>query len=327
VRALVRTPAKAAALRDLGCELVEGDLSDEDALRAAIKGCDTVIHGAAVYEIGVSDARAEDLEDANVRGTERVLGAALAVGVTKAVYVSTVAVFGNTRGEVADEQWTRPAGLAFTSVYERTKAQAHARAQELYARGLPLVTVQPGTVYGPGDTSDLGDVLDKLLTGKLPLLPFPELGVTPVHRDDVAAGILLALDKGVTGESYVLAGEPLRMRDADRRGEGPRAVRPRRRSAARLPRQPARGPQLLRRRHLLGPQRQGAGGARLDLPPPPRGPRHPVPVVRHLWRGAGPTYRAQIRAGRALGPPRGRPWRDARAPSRRPARPPTRGCG
>jgi dihydroflavonol-4-reductase len=213
VRALVRTPSKAAALTSIGCELVEGDLSDEDALRSAIKGCDTVVHGAAVYEIGVTAARAEALVDANVRGTERILGAALAVGVRKAVYVSTVAIFGNTRGEIADENWERPAGLGFTSVYEQTKVQAHARAMELSARGLPLVTVQPGTVYGPGDTSDLGDILDKLLTGKLPLLPFPELGITPVHRDDVAAGILLALDKGVNGESYVLAGEPLRMRE------------------------------------------------------------------------------------------------------------------
>jgi dihydroflavonol-4-reductase len=213
VRALVRTPSKAGQLTELGCELVEGDLSDEDALRTAIKGCSAVIHGAAVYEIGVTASRAEALVDANVRGTERVLGAALAVGVQRAVYVSTVAIFGNTQGAVADEQWERPAGLGFTSVYEQTKVQAHARAQDLSAQGLPLVTVQPGTVYGPGDTSELGDVLSKLLNGTLPLLPFPDLGITPVHRDDVAAGILLALDKGVNGESYVLAGEPLRMRE------------------------------------------------------------------------------------------------------------------
>jgi dihydroflavonol-4-reductase len=213
VRALVRTPAKAGTLRALGCELVEGDLSDEAALRTALEGCDAVVHAAALYEIGVPEDRRTALVDANVCGTERVLGAALAAGVSRAVYVSTVAVFGDTGGEIADEQWQRPQGQAFTSVYEQTKVEAHQRAQEICSRGLPLVTVQPGVVYGPGDTSEVGGLFDRLLKGQLPLVPFADLGVTPVHRDDVAAGILLALDKGVAGESYVLAGEPTRMGD------------------------------------------------------------------------------------------------------------------
>lgn len=213
VRALVRTPAKATALTALGCELVPGDLSDETVLAAACLGVDAVIHGAAVYEVGVPADRRAALVDANVGGTERVLGAALASGVPKAVYISTVAVFGDTGGRVADETWVRPEGSTYTSVYEETKVIAHRRAHEIAARGLPLVTVQPGVVYGPGDPSTFGDLLSRFLAGKLPVLPFPELGITPVHRDDVAAGVLLALDKGAPGESYVLAGTPLRMRD------------------------------------------------------------------------------------------------------------------
>jgi nucleoside-diphosphate-sugar epimerase len=213
VRALVRTPARAGALRELGCELVEGDLSDEAALQEACRGMQGVVHAAAVYEVGVPEDRRHELNDANVGGTERVLGAALAAGVTRAVYVSTVAVFGNTRGQVADEQWVRPDGGGFTSVYEQTKVAAHRRAQEIARCGLPLVIVQPGVVYGPGDPSALGDLLDRVRAGRLPALPFPDLGVTPVHRDDVAAGILLALDEGVPGESYVLAGEPVTMRE------------------------------------------------------------------------------------------------------------------
>ena len=212
VRALVRTPAKAQALRDLGCELVEGDLFDEARLVEACRGTDAVVHGAAVYEVGVPATRRDALVDANVRGTERVLGAALAAGVRRAVYISTVAVFGDTGGVVADEGWTR-AAQGFTSVYEETKATAHQRAQEIAARGLPLVTVQPGVVYGPGDPSTFGELVGQFLDGKLPALPFPDLGVTPVHRDDVAAGVLLALDAGVPGESYVLAGTPVRMRE------------------------------------------------------------------------------------------------------------------
>lgn len=213
VRALVRNPAKATALRELGCELVAGNLSDEAALTEACRGVDAVVHGAALYEVGVPADRRAAMVDTNVCGTERVLGAALAAGVGKAVYISTVAVFGNTGGLVADEGWVRPDDGSYTSVYEETKVLAHRRAHEIAARGLPLVTVQPGVVYGPGDTSAVGDLLQRFLAGSLPALPFPELGVTPVHRDDVAAGVLLALDKGVPGESYVLAGTPVRMRE------------------------------------------------------------------------------------------------------------------
>ena len=213
VRALVREPARAQHLAELGCTLVPGDLSDEARLTAACAGADAVIHGAAVYEVGVPESRRPELVDANVGGTERMLGAALSAGVRKAVYVSTVAVFGNTRGEVVDESYRKPDDVPHTSVYEETKVLAHRRAHEIAERGLPLVTVQPGLVYGPGDPSTAGELLTRFLTGKLPALPFPEFGVTPVHRDDVADGILLALEQGVAGESYVLAGEPVTMRE------------------------------------------------------------------------------------------------------------------
>jgi nucleoside-diphosphate-sugar epimerase len=213
VRALVRDPARATRLAELGCELFVGDLSDEDALVEACRGVDAVVHGAALYEVGVPEARRPAIVDANVCGTERVLGAALSAGVRKAVYISTVAVFGDTHGEVADEQWVRPEPASYTSVYEETKVLAHRRARELAARGLPLVIVQPGVVYGAGDASTFGQLLDQFLDGKLPALPFGDMGVTPVHRDDVAAGVLLALDEGVPGEAYVLAGDPVRVRE------------------------------------------------------------------------------------------------------------------
>jgi nucleoside-diphosphate-sugar epimerase len=213
VRALVRDRSRAAALTEIGCDLVVGDLSDERLLTAACAGADAVVHGAALYEVGVPEDRRPALVDTNVGGTERVLGAALSAGVRKAVYVSTVAVFGNTRGEVVDETHTRPDSVPATSVYESTKAQAHRRAHEIAERGLPLVIVQPGVVYGPGDPSTFGEMVRQFLEGKLPALPFPGFGLTPVHRDDVAAGVLLALDKGVAGESYVLAGEPTTTRE------------------------------------------------------------------------------------------------------------------
>ena len=213
VRALVRDPERAQHLVAIGCTLVPGDLSDESRLTAACAGADAVIHCAAVYEVGVPEERRSVLVDTNVGGTERVLGAALSAGVRKAVYVSTVAVFGNTRGQVVDEQYVKPSDVPSTSVYEETKALAHRRAHEIAERGLPLVTVQPGVVYGPDDPSTVGDLFTRFLAGRLPALPFPELGVTPVHRDDVADGVLRALEQGVAGESYVLAGEPTSMRE------------------------------------------------------------------------------------------------------------------
>jgi nucleoside-diphosphate-sugar epimerase len=80
--------------------------------------------------------------------------------------------------------------------------------------GLPCTIVQPGGVYGPGDTSQVADLLDQFLAGRMPLLPFPELGICLAHVEDVAAGIILALDKGGSGEAYVLSGPVTTMRDA-----------------------------------------------------------------------------------------------------------------
>lgn len=205
VVALVRTPAKAAALRELGCALVEGDLGDRDAITGAIAGCDAVIHGAAIYEVGIPRSKRPAMEAANVQGTENVLGAALQAEVPKVVYISTVAVFGDTKGKVVDEGH-RHSG-EFCSYYEETKHRAHQVAKRLVDDGLPCVIVQPGGVYGPQDHSALGDLIKRFAAGRLPALVMPDLGFTLVHRDDVVRGTLLALDHGRIGESYVLGGD------------------------------------------------------------------------------------------------------------------------
>ena len=210
---LVRSPSKASRLRELGCELVSGDLGDADAIRKGMEGCDAVIHAAAVYEVGIPASERPAMREANVGGTERVLGAALEVKVPKVVYVSTVGVFGNTHGRVVDESYEHPA-KDFTSAYEKTKWEAHQVAKRLIGEGLPCVIVQPGGVYGPGDTSSVGQLLDQFLAGKMPLMPFPELGICLTHVEDIAAGILLALDKGETGEAYVISGPATTMREA-----------------------------------------------------------------------------------------------------------------
>lgn len=214
VRALVRSPKKGEALAALGCELVQGDLSDEAAIREGMRGCDAAIHGAAIYEVGIPERDRGPMYEANVRGTERVLRAALEAGIPKVVYISTVAAFGNTKGQVVDETYRHP-GTEFTSYYERTKYEAHQIARGLIdEEGLPCVIVQPGGVYGPQDHSMIGNQIDQFLSGRMPLMAFPELGMNMVHVDDVADGVLLALDKGEMGEQYVLGAQITTMREA-----------------------------------------------------------------------------------------------------------------
>jgi nucleoside-diphosphate-sugar epimerase len=206
VVALARSPEKGRALRDLGCELVEGDLSSSEAIRRGVEGCDAAFHVAAVYKVGIPKSERAAMHDANVGGTERVLDAAIDANVGRIVYVSTVGVFGNTHGEVVDETY-RPPGDDFLSCYEETKYLSHQAALDRIAKGAPIVIVQPGGVYGPGDHSEIGNMIDQTRTGKLRMLMFSDLGFNLVHVEDVAEGIVLAHDKGKVGESYVLGGE------------------------------------------------------------------------------------------------------------------------
>ena len=192
---LVRSPGKAGKLEELGCELAGGDLGDERAIREGMAGCDAVIHAAAMYEVGIPTSQRPAMKEANVGGTERVLGAALEDKIPEVVYVSTVGVFGNTHGKVVDESYEHPA-KDFTSCYEQTKWEAHLVAKRMIGDGLPCVIVQPGGVYGPGDTSSVAQLLNQFLAGKMPLMPFPELGICLSHVEDIAGGILLGLDKG-----------------------------------------------------------------------------------------------------------------------------------
>jgi dihydroflavonol-4-reductase len=213
VVALVRTPSKAADLEEWGCEIVEGDLSNEDAIKRGVQGCDAVFHVGATYKVGIPKSEHEAMYDANVRGTERVLDAATAAGASRIIYVSTGNVYGNTRGEVVDESYRRPQPPDFLSYYDETKYKAHDVALDRIAKGAPVIIVQPGGVYGPDDPSELGNMMDQARTGKLKLRLFPDAGFNFIHVEDVAEGILLAYDKGRIGESYNLAGDKATMGD------------------------------------------------------------------------------------------------------------------
>jgi dihydroflavonol-4-reductase len=215
VVALVRAPARATDLARIGCELVRGDVVSPDAaVVESLGACDALIHGAAIYEIGVNAGRRRAMEATNVEGTRRMLDAARAAGVKRIVYVSTVAAFGNTHGRIVAEGY-RPTETP-TSAYEETKRRAHEIAVAAIAAGLPLVIVQPGQVYGPNDHSTVGANFRAVAAGWLPYRAFEGLGLNLVHVDDLADGIVRALDRGRIGECYVLGGEIATLGDAYR---------------------------------------------------------------------------------------------------------------
>ena len=217
VAALVRNPQRAGALGALGCEIVEGDLEHTDAIRRGVDGADAVYHVAAVYSVGVPVREREPMRRINVEGTERVLDAAIAAGVPRIVHVSTVNAFGNTRGVVVDETYSRPENDRYLSYYDETKHRAHLAALTRIADGAPIVVAQPGAVYGPGDHSELGTIIEQVRTGRMPFLSFGGMGVNMVHVEDAAEGIALCGDRGTPGECYVLGGELATLREIARR--------------------------------------------------------------------------------------------------------------
>jgi nucleoside-diphosphate-sugar epimerase len=209
VAALVRSPAAATDLRDLGVTIVEGDLDDEGALDRLLEGADGFFHVAGWFKFGRRER--DQLHHVNVQGTRNALEAAVRAGGVRTVYTSTTAINSDTRGEVVDETY-RFTGRHLND-YDRTKALAHDVAVEYAERGLPVIMVQPSLIYGPGDTSVVGEISRRIAAGKRVLGPRGG-GVCWVHVDDVAAGHVLAMEKGKPGESYLLCGDPVTFDEA-----------------------------------------------------------------------------------------------------------------
>ncbi len=210
VVAYVRNADKAQKLVDMGCEIAVGSIVETPSLTTAMEGADAVIHAAGVYQIGVPPEDRPAMYEGNVTATERVLDAAVAVNASRIVYVSTVGAFGNTEGKVVDETHVHKG--RYVSYYDETKHLAHLAAEQRIADGAPIVIVQPGVVYGPGDHSPFAAAVDLFLKGRMPAVAFPEQGFSAAHVEDVAAGIVAALEKGTVGESYILSGEIVTMR-------------------------------------------------------------------------------------------------------------------
>jgi nucleoside-diphosphate-sugar epimerase len=226
VTALVRSPGKVVRVRGLGCVPAEGDLSSVETLARGMAGCDAVFHVAADYRIGIPESERAAMWDVNVRGTEHVLDAAERAGVARIVYVSTNSVLGNTRGEVVDESYERPP-QPFLSAYDDSKLAAHRAVQERIARGAPVIVAQPGGVYGRGDHSEVGPLLERAFHGKPVVLALDRVGLNWAHVDDVAEGLLLVHDRGRVGETYILGGELGTLRQAVEKAYAAGGHRPR----------------------------------------------------------------------------------------------------
>jgi nucleoside-diphosphate-sugar epimerase len=203
VYALTRSEEGAAGLSALGAQIVDGDIGHRDSMRDGMQGSDVVFHMAGWYKIGSRDWTTA--EAINFAGTRNVLRLAQELGVPRIIYTSTTGVFGDTGGKLVDESFFQ--GGPFASEYDRTKWLAHYKvAVPLIEEGVPITIVMPGGVYGPGDHSLVGTLMENFYWGRMPAVPAPEFTFTYAHVEDIAEGHILAAEKGKVGESYILTG-------------------------------------------------------------------------------------------------------------------------
>jgi dihydroflavonol-4-reductase len=206
VKALLRPGSDLRGLRGAEFERVEGDLSDVVKLKAVMGGCDWCFHVAASYHLWLRDYR--PMYAANVEGTRNVIEAAAGAGCSRIVYTSTVGCIGlpepiEDRINPSDEA-TPVSGGQMKNHYKRSKWQAEQVATRMAREGLPVVIVNPSAPVGPRDVkpTPTGQVIVDFLNRKMPA--YLDTGLNWVHVRDVAAGHILAAEKGRIGERYIL---------------------------------------------------------------------------------------------------------------------------
>ena len=208
VRVLIRPQSDRSNIAGLPVEIAEGDLRAPETFAAALAGCRSLYHAAADYRLWTP--KPEDLYRANVEGTCDLIRAATDAGVARIVYTSSVAALGRTAdGSPADEE--TPVSLEdMIGHYKRSKYLAEDAVRKLIAEKLaPVVIVNPSTPIGPRDIkpTPTGRMIVEAAAGRMPA--FVDTGLNIVHVDDVAAGHLLAHDRGKVGERYILGGEDM----------------------------------------------------------------------------------------------------------------------
>jgi dihydroflavonol-4-reductase len=203
VRILSRKNSNLQPLDGLSVERVEGDLRDAVSLERAMRGVRRVFHVAADYRLSARNPG--ELYESNVDGTRLLLEAARDAGVERIVYTSTVATMAVPAddGALPNEE-TRAALGQMIGHYKRSKFLAELEAIKAASAGVPVVIVNPTAPVGPGDwkPTPTGRIIVDFLNGKMPAYVDTGLNVVPV--EDVAAGHLLAAEKGRIGERYIL---------------------------------------------------------------------------------------------------------------------------
>ena len=209
LRLLVRSSSDLRNIQELNVERVTGDLREAASLKKGVTGCDVVLHVAADYRLWVRDP--DEMYRANVEGTRAILQAAREGGVRRVVYTSSVATMGFSNGHLADEN--SPVSLAnMIGHYKRSKFMAEEIAMEAGKSGMDVVVVNPTTPVGERDIkpTPTGRIVVDFLKKKFPA--YVDTGLNLVDVAQCARGHVAALEKGRSGERYILGGENLTLK-------------------------------------------------------------------------------------------------------------------
>ncbi|MBD1823122.1 NAD-dependent epimerase/dehydratase family protein [Cyanobacteria bacterium FACHB-DQ100] len=209
VRSLVRPNSRLDNLKGLEVEIVQGDLLDEN-LSELMRGCQVLFHVAAHYSLWQRDRAS--LYQSNVLGTRNVLAAARTAGIERSVYTSSVAAIGvDPSGQPTTEQYQSPVEKLIGH-YKQSKYWAEQEAIKAVQSGQDVVIVNPSTPIGAYDIkpTPTGDIVLRFLQRRMP--SYVETGLNLVHVRDVAWGHLLALQKGKTGDRYILGNQNLSLK-------------------------------------------------------------------------------------------------------------------
>jgi dihydroflavonol-4-reductase len=211
VRVLVRPTSNLKLLEELRVERAEGDLRDSASIERAIEGVRRVFHVAADYRLWT--AHPEELYESNVEGTRRLLSAAQRAGVERVVYTSTVATIAVPRHGALPNERTVARLDEMIGHYKKSKFLAEQVAVDAAKAGVPVVIVNPTAPVGPGDwkPTPTGRIILDFLRGKMPA--YVDTGLNVAAVEDVAAGHLLAAEKGRIGERYILGGRNMTLKE------------------------------------------------------------------------------------------------------------------
>jgi len=211
VRVLARRDSDFSNLQQFTIDGAYGDLRDKDSLRKALAGCGQLYHIAAHYALWARDPAI--FYDVNVTGTKNLMEAARDVGTDRIVYCSTIGAIGLPPGGGLGTEETPVSLEQMAGHYKRSKYLAEQEVLTLAKQGLPVVIVNPSAPVGEGDVkpTPTGQMIVEFMKGRMPA--YIETGMNIVDVDDVAAGHLLAMQKGRIGERYILGTKNLMLRD------------------------------------------------------------------------------------------------------------------